>query len=428
MLANTAAASPTRHSPAHHWRRHITHAPTQKTPVPTQQTPARAPDTDTDIEDLTNAVPAASADHMPSSTAQYQVLQSEIAKTRPAVADAKRRSEALSAEAATLRQQLISTAARVQDLEQQKIALDSEVSRLSAQSKQLSADFAQQRVKVSALLAILERMQHDMPPVMAIRPGDALAGAHAAMLLGATFPRLYHAVAELALRLSVMKRTHDELVRRRSEDAQNSVGLEAARGRLDQLLAMKSREADAANGQYGDLAARLDAAANEAQSLEILLRKVAALRNTPAGQGEVVVAARNAQGEGLQRHSLLRPVVGHMEPGDGEPEDSPRAPGISFVPPRGAQVVAPADSQVLFAGPYHKNGLVLILHGVGGYDLVLAGLERVDVRAGDQVLAGEPVGRMPRSGAEMRLYFELRQNGKGASPAPWLAVEPRKVM
>jgi murein hydrolase activator len=365
---------------------------------------------------------------MPNSTEQYRTLQGQIAKSRPVVEDAKRRSDALNAQAAALRQQLISTAARVQDLEQQKISLDSEVSRLSVQSEQLAVDFTQRRVKVAALLAILERMQHDMPPVMAIRPGDALAGAHAAMLLGATFPRLYHAAAELAQRLSVMKQTRSELIRRRTEDAQNSARLEAARGNLDQLLAMKSREADVANSQYGDLAGRLDAAANQAQSLEILLRKVAALRNAPAVQGDVVIAARNAQGMGLQRHSLLPPVVGRMEAGDGAPEGAPRAPGMSFLPPPAAQVVAPADAEVLFAGPYHKNGLVLILHGVGGYDLVLAGLERVDVRAGDQVLAGEPVGRMPQSGTDMRLYFEVRQNGKGTSPAPWLAVEPRKVM
>jgi septal ring factor EnvC (AmiA/AmiB activator) len=365
---------------------------------------------------------------MPNSTTRYRALQSEIAKSRPAVDDARRRSDTLNAQAAALRQQLISTAARVQDLEQQKITLDGEVNRLSTESAQLSTDFAQQRVKVAALLAVLERMQHDMPPVMAIRPGDALAGAHAAMLLGATFPGLYHAAAELAHRLDAMKRTRADLIRRRAQDAQNSVRLEAARGNLDQLLAMKSREADSAIAQYGDLASRLDTAANEAESLEVLLRKVAALRNAPATAGVVVVAARNAQGDGLQRHSLLPPVVGRMEPGDGAPEGAPRAPGISFLAPPGAQVVAPADTQVLFAGPYHKDGIVLILHGVGGYDLVLAGLERVDVRAGDQVLAGEPVGRMPRSGTEMRLYFEVRQNGKGTSPAPWLAVEPRKVM
>jgi septal ring factor EnvC (AmiA/AmiB activator) len=69
----------------------------------------------------------------------------------------------------------------------------------------------------------------------------------------------------------------------------------------------------------------------------------------------------------------------------------------------------------------------LILQSLGGYNLVLAGLEHVDVRAGDQLLAGEPVGGMPRTGTESRLYFELRQNGKGVDPRPWLEVEPRKV-
>ena len=415
MLATAALASPT-----HDVRRR------EPAPAPQQQAPAPAGDADT--EDLSHAVPASSASRMPNSADQYRALQSEIARSRPAVEDAKRRSDALNAQASALQQKLIATAAHVQDLEQQKIALDSEVSRLTTESAELSVSFATQRSRVAALLAILERMQHDMPPVMAIRSGDALAAAHASMLLGATVPRLYQAVTDLSRRLDAMKRTRLALIARRAEDVQNAAHLESARGQLDQLLAIKSREAGEASSQYGNLAGRLDAAANEAQSLEMLLQKVAALRVAPATQASIVVAARAGQGQGLRPHSLLRPVIGRTEPGDGAPQDALRAPGISFLAPAGAQVVAPADSQVLFAGPYHKNGIVLILHGVAGYDLVLAGLERVDVRAGDQVLAGEPVGRMPRSGTEMRLYFEMRQNGKGASPAPWLAVEPRKVM
>ncbi|HEY3637323.1 MAG TPA: peptidoglycan DD-metalloendopeptidase family protein [Rhizomicrobium sp.] len=419
LLATGAIALPRHHVITPH-RHHVVH------PKIVTQTPA--PIALKDPEDLSNAVPASSANHLPSTNSQYQSLQSEIAKSRPAVEDAKRRSDTLNAQAGALRQQLITTAARVQELEQQKAELDDEVGRLTAESATLSASFAQQRVKVGGLLAILERMQHDMPPVMAIRPGDALAAAHASMLLGATLPKLYSAAAELSHRLDVMKRTRAELVRRREQAAQNSVRLGSARGQLDQLLAMKSREADQANAQYGDLAAKLDSAASQAESLEALLRKVAALRGSVVQEGVVVVAAANAKGDGLQPHSLLQPVIGRFEPGDGEPAGAPHAPGISFLTAPGAQVVAPSDSQVLFAGPYHKDGLVLILHSVGGYDLVLAGLERDDVRAGDQVLAGEPVGRMPHGGTELRLYFELRRNGKGVNPAPWLAPELRKVM
>ncbi|MGH6876853.1 MAG: murein hydrolase activator EnvC family protein [Rhizomicrobium sp.] len=355
-------------------------------------------------------------------------MQAEIAKSRPAVMDARRQSEALKAETALLRRRLIETAARVQGLEQQKIWLAADISALSQEARTLSASFLHQRAQVAELLAGFERMQHDAPPAMAVRPGDALAAAHASMLLGATLPRLYGAAAELARRLSLLQHTRAETVRRRTEASRNAALLENARNDLDQLLAMKARQAEDANARYGDLAAKLDAAADQAADLETLLHRVAALRATATSRGVVVVAARNGRASrALQRQALLRPVVGRMVAGDATAEGTSHAPGISFLAPPAAQVIAPADSEVLFAGPYHKSGEVLILQSGAGYDLVLAGLDHVDVRAGDQLLAGEPVGRMPRSGTEARLYFELRENGKGVSPAPWLELEPRKV-
>jgi len=92
-----------------------------------------------------------------------------------------------------------------------------------------------------------------------------------------------------------------------------------------------------------------------------------------------------------------------------------------------AQVISPADGTVLFAGPYHKSGQVLILRMADGYDVVLAGLDRLDVRSDDHILAGEPVGAMSKFGLQPRLYFELRQNGRGMNPAPYIAVALRKA-
>ena len=273
---------------------------------------------------------------------------------------------------------------------------------------------------------MLERLQQDMPPVLVLRPDDALSASRGAMMLGAALPRIYKAAADLAQRVTMLKKTRAELVIRRAEGARNETALSSARGELDQLLAMKSQEADEASARYGDLASQLDSAADEAASLGTLLSKVAALRGQHPAQAVVVVAARNVS---LDPHhgTLLRPVVGRIVRGDADSPGGEHAPGLSFLAPPAARVVAPTDCQVLFAGRYHKTGQVLILESAGGYDLVLAGLEHVDVRSGDALLAGEPLGTMPGTGAGSRLYFELRQNGKGVSPAPWLEIDLRKA-
>ncbi len=70
-----------------------------------------------------------------------------------------------------------------------------------------------------------------------------------------------------------------------------------------------------------------------------------------------------------------------------------------------ATVVAPFDSKFACAGPFRDFGRVLIIRHDRRYYSVLAGLRRIDLKIGDAVLAGEPVGAVPaipsfRSGAE----------------------------
>ncbi len=383
--------------------------------------PAFAQSTDTD---MSHAVPADQAGKLPTTEEQYRALKEKIEQTKPGVETAKTKSEALKAEAQSLRQRLIDTANRVQNLEEEKGRLDGEIASLSSRETVMAANFSHDRVRVARLLAILERLQHDMPPVIAYRPDDALSSARGAMILGASLPRIYGAAATLAKNLDALRQTRTQLIARRAEGVKNAAALANARTDLDQLLAMKEAAAQEASADYGKLQASLDAIADQADDLGQLLAKVAALRAAPQGQNIVVVAAQGAEKTGaLGRAALSRPVVGRIEKGG---LGGGKAPGVSFLTSPGAQVVAPADGRVLFAGRYHKTGQVLILEMNGGYDLVLAGLGRVDVRSGDQLLAGEPVGNMPQGGGT-KLYFELRHNGKGQSPAPWLQADLRKA-
>src|SRR5204862_4485060 len=109
-----------------------------------------------------------------------------------------------------------------------------------------------------------------------------------------------------------------------------------------------------------------------------------------------------------------------------------KSQGISISTRPGAEISSPADGWVAYAGEFRSYGQLLIINAGGGYHVVLAGMERMDVQLGQFVLAGEPVAAMasPRlasSGAadigstQPVLYIEFRKDGNSIDPAPWWA-------
>src|SRR5262249_19948540 len=146
-----------------------------------------------------------------------------------------------------------------------------------------------------------------------------------------------------------------------------------------------------ANLRLGELHAVTEDIARHTGDLKTLIDRIADVRNrsNPA-TGMVVVTAGNAPEMPLRPASLRRPVSGPMVAGD--PAGAGTTPGsvargLWFTAAPAAQVVAPTDSEVVFAGPYQKFGNVLILEVAGGYHLLLAGMGRIDVKIGDLMLA-----------------------------------------
>jgi septal ring factor EnvC (AmiA/AmiB activator) len=123
------------------------------------------------------------------------------------------------------------------------------------------------------------------------------------------------------------------------------------------------------------------------------------------------------------------PARGELVRGFGDDDDlGGKAKGLTIRTRAGAQVVAPADGEVVFAGPFRGYGQLLIIASGTDYHALLGGLDRIDAEVGQSVLAGEPVGTMQGTPKGVpQLYFELRRKGQPINPLPWLAAGNSKV-
>lgn len=100
--------------------------------------------------------------------------------------------------------------------------------------------------------------------------------------------------------------------------------------------------------------------------------------------------------------------------------------GLDFKGPRGAPILAAADGRVSFVGNKSGYGRVVeITHG-NGMMTRYAHMSAWDARVGQEVAAGDQIGRIGNSGRSTgpHLHFEVHINGTAVNPRPFLETAP----
>ncbi|MCG8555433.1 MAG: M23 family metallopeptidase [Proteobacteria bacterium] len=119
---------------------------------------------------------------------------------------------------------------------------------------------------------------------------------------------------------------------------------------------------------------------------------------------------------------LAMPVKTPARIRDASRPDS-EGPGLEFLAPGGADVLAAASGSVAFSDVYAGYGRLIILdHGEGLYT-VYGGLRHVGVEVGDEVGARARLGSVGRKGQAAVLFFAVRQGAAALPPRGWLEPE-----
>jgi septal ring factor EnvC (AmiA/AmiB activator) len=107
---------------------------------------------------------------------------------------------------------------------------------------------------------------------------------------------------------------------------------------------------------------------------------------------------------------LVQPVVGTIV------KDQK---GVRIATHQGNQVVAPFTAQVVFIGYLEDAGKAVILRYNDLY-LILTGIETFTCQEGDNLLIGEPIGRMSQQLADLTL--DLKQGEYSIDPSPYIVT------
>ena len=338
-------------------------------------------------------------------------------------------------ELASVSQEMIKEARHIQNNEEKLSRMENQLEKLKEELAEAEAGFSQEDDNLIKTLAALENLALKPTEALLVQPLTPVDIIRSAMLLRETQKkdRVEKQFEQISKQKSVLEKEHarmKKLVQRKSK-IRNMVEIrsEKAKKNADKLAA-QARD-------LRDLLAKLEQQRLEKKRKEEARR----LAEEKAREKQLLEAKKTEQKQtaGLQKKSS--PIINTISSGFAKAKGTLPLPArgkivtaygeqvVKGVTSKGlilrtrndAQVIAPFDGSVIFAGPFRGYGNLIIIEHGDGYLSLLAGLKNFDVEVGQMLLAGEPVGQMPDEG-DAKLYVEIRKDNQPVDPMAWMRL------
>lgn len=360
-------------------------------------------------------------------------------------------------------EKMVAAARRVQDQEEILSALEARLGSLKREETALRDALARRDEQSMRVLTATQRLALHPTETLLARPNSPAETVRVAILLRQAIPYIKENADTLSSQLTALHHIDTAIRAQRAQMKSTSDKIRSEHVSLNKLVQSKQIAAQELRKQSKDVDERMDRLTREAQDMRDLLtrleeekalrlqedaRRLQARQEKEEADRQAALAAAKATGTPTTVAAVQPPppaavsnppasfegTLGQMPyPARGKLLASygERAPsgetlkGLRIETRFEAQVVSLHDGVAVFAGPFKGYGNLLIIDHGEGYHALLAGLGRIDVRVGQNLTAGEPVGMMPSmTGNQTQpvLYMELRRKGQPINPLPWLSA------
>jgi len=348
--------------------------------------------------------------------------------------------------------EMINAAKMIQDNEESLSLMEERLLLLEDDYKKTQEKLLAQDKNLLKTISALQSLALKPTEALFVQPLSPVDIVRSAMILRETVPYLEAQADIIKQELSVLEKKRDVIKRQVRKITEQKGQLERKHAQMKVLSEKKAKYQRAVSAQSRQAKENIKKLANQAQDLRELLNKLEAekaekariaeekrrkmaeeakrkvLSSTKSGQEKTADLIKfdtdiiNETGDNFikAKGSLSRPARGKIVTRYGqETSKGVSSKGIIIETRNLAQVIAPFDGSVLFAGPFRGYGNLIIIEHGRGYTSLLAGLESMDCEVGQMLLAGEPVGQMAEKG-EPRLYMELRKDNQPINPESWI--------
>ena len=357
-------------------------------------------------------------------------------------------------ELSSVSKEMVKAAKQIQNSEEKLSRMENQLQKLKNDLKTAEEGFSQEDDNLIKTLSALQSLALKPTEALVVQPLTPVEIIRSAMLLRETVPYLEENAERIRKELEQIARKKELVEKQYTQISKQKKVLEAEHEQMKLLVKKKSKIRNAVEIKSEKAKRNVDRLAAQAQDLRDLLGKLEKQRlEKERREAERRAAARKAEEERRlaqqkveekQTADLIKstpPVISNLGKGFAKAKGNLPLPvrgqivtsygeqmvkgvsskGITIKTRNQAQVIAPFDGSVIFAGPFRGYGNLIIIEHGDGYLSLLAGLSSMDVELGQMLLAGEPVGQMPEEG-EAKLYVEIRKDNQPVNPMAWMKI------
>lgn len=388
---------------------------------------------------------------------QMQVEQKSVEHKRLQAQAAK-----ISVEMATVSKQMVQKARQIQNTEDRISAMEKQLARLQKELKTAEDDFIKEDENLIQTLYALQNLALKPTEALFVQPLTPVEIIRSAMLLRETVPFLAEEAAQIREKLDNIATKKSKIEQQVKKISSNKLALEKEHRQMKQLIRKKAKIRSQIEDKSAAARQKIKQLAAQAKDIKELLVKLEKERKAREKLERERQEKLKREREELERYRAEQEALAVNERREKERQEQAKSDdliksqtayikdvGQNFVkakgklsmPARGpivaaygqetakgisiktrseAQVVSPFDGTVIFAGPFRGYGNIIIIEHGEHYMSLLAGLNSIDCEVGQMLLAGEPIGQMPKS-AEAKLYVELRKDSRPIDPEAWFA-------